>query len=166
IKKNDPLIISVNYLPDAFRSDFVFVTNRKRHRQMTDSLNAPENENVRIIATSNLTAGKTGFSYTLGHSELLVCDDEQFRDNSLLMLIKVLGKCGISEVNCAGFDGYSNKEDNYADPQMEYAFVKSSADHLNKRIRAELFENYKDMKFNFITYSKYTETEDCFDAAF
>lgn len=166
ISANDPLIIAVNYIPDAFIPDFVFVTNRKRHRQMTDSLNVSENAGVKLIATSNLTAGKTDFSYTLGLSELLVHDDEQFRDNSFLMLIKVLRRCGISKLNCAGFDGYSNKEDNYADPQMEYAFVKSSAEHLNKRIRAELFEKYRDMKFNFITYSKYTETEDCFDAAF
>ncbi len=166
ISVNNPLIISVNYISDAFRPDFVFVTNRKRHRQMTDSLNAAENTGAKLIATSNLTAGKTKFSYTLGLSELLVHDDGQFRDNSFLMLIKVLRRCGISEINCVGFDGYSNKEDNYADPQMEYAFVKSSAEYLNKRIRAELFEKYRDMKFNFITYSKYTETEDCFDAAF
>lgn len=166
IKKNDPLIISINYIPVAFRSDFVFVTNRKRHRQMTDRLNAMENSGIRLIATSNLTAGKNEFSYTLSLSELLVRDDEQFRDNSFLMLIKVLRKCGINEINCAGFDGYSNKEDNYLDPKMEYSFVKSSAEHLNKKIKTELFEKYKDMKFNFITYSKYTETEDCFDAAF
>lgn len=166
ISANDPVIISVNYIPDAFKTDFVFVTNRKRHRQMTDSLNAPENDGIKLIATSNLTAGKKDFSYILGRSELLVRDDEQFRDNSFLMLIKVLRKCGISEINCAGFDGYSNKEDNYADPKMEYAFVKSSAEHLNKSIRTELVEKYNDMSFNFITYSKYNETEDCFDAAF
>lgn len=166
ISENAPVIISVNYVPEAIKPNYVFVTNRKRHRQMTDSLNLPENHGIELIATSNLTAGKIPFSYKLGLSELLVSDDDNFRDNSFLMLVKVLRKCGITQINCAGFDGYSNKEDNYADPQMEYSFVKSNAEHLNKRIRAELFERYSDIRFNFITYSKYTETEDCFDAKF
>lgn len=166
ISENDPVIISVNYVPESIKPDYVFVTNRKRHRQMTDSLNLLENSGIELIATSNLSAGTIPFSYKLGLSELLVSDDDNFKDNSFLMLVKVLRKCGITRINCAGFDGYSNKEDNYADPQMEYSFVKSNADHLNKRIRTELFERYADIKFNFITYSKYTETEDCFDAKF
>lgn len=166
ISENDPVIISVNYVPESIKPDYVFVTNRKRHRQMTDSLNLLENSGIELIATSNLSAGTIPFSYKLGLSELLVSDDDNFKDNSFLMLVKVLRKCGITQINCAGFDGYSNKEDNYADPQMEYSFVKSNADHLNKRIRTELFERYADIKFNFITYSKYTETEDCFDAKF
>lgn len=165
ISENDPLIISINYIPEILKTNFVFVTNRKRHRQIIDSLNAPENSDVKLIATSNVTAGAVPFTYTLNLSDLLI-EDDVFRDNSFLLLVKALRKCGIYEINCAGLDGYSSKEDNYFNPKMEYSFIKSLADYLNKRIRAELFEKYSDMKFNFITYSKYTETEDCFDAAF
>lgn len=165
ISANAPVIISINYIPKAFDVDFVFVTNKKRNQQMTDSLRDPKNSDIGIIATSNITAGKVPYKYRLKLSELLD-KDGLYSDNSFIMLIKALRKCGVKAVSCAGLDGYSNKEDNYFNPKMEYSFVKSQADYLNKMIRAELFEKYSDMKFDFITYSKYTESEDCHDAAF
>lgn len=165
INANNPVIISINYIPEAFDVDFVFITNKKRNQQMTDSLKESKNLKTGIIITSNITSGKVRHKYRLKLSEILD-KDGLYRDNSFIMLIKALRKCGITSVSCAGLDGYSTKEDNYFNPKMEYSFIKSQADYLNKMIRAELFEKYSDMKFNFITYSKYTETEDCFDASF
>lgn len=165
IKAKDPVVISINYIPKAFDVDLVFVTNKKRNQQMTDSLREPKNANIGIIATSNITAGRVPYKYSLKLSELLD-KDGLYSDNSFIMLIKALRKCGVKAVSCAGLDGYSTKEDNYFNPKMEYSFVKSQADHLNKMMRAELFEKYSDMTFDFITYSKYTESEDCHDAAF
>ncbi len=165
ISANNPLIISINYIPKAFKVDYVFVTNKKRNQQMTDSLREPKNSDIGIIATTNITAGRIPYKYHLKLSELLE-KDSLYSDNSFIMLIKVLRKCGVKNVSCAGLDGYSNKEDNYANPKMEYSFIKSQADYLNKMIRAELFEKYSDMRFDFITYSKYMESEDCHDAAF
>ncbi|MDE6594311.1 MAG: aldolase catalytic domain-containing protein [Oscillospiraceae bacterium] len=165
IKEHTPVIIAINYIPEEFGADYVFVTNRKRHRQMTEGLEKQVHSDIKLIATTNITAGKTGFEYRLKISELLEAG-ELYSDNSFIMLIKALRKCGISEISCAGLDGYSNKEDNYFNPKMEYSFVKSQAEHLNNKVRALLFEKFSDMNFNFITYSKYTEREDCYDGTF
>lgn len=78
----------------------------------------------------------------------------------------MLQSLGIKEVNCAGFDGYSGKEDNYVDPSMEYGFVKQEAVLLNCHIR-ECIKLLRDkMIINFITYSAYDEEENIDQAAY
>lgn len=165
IEKNHPVVISINYIPKNINVNYIFVTNKKRNQQLTDSLREHKNSNVKLIATSNITAGKIPFSYQLKNSDLLA-NDELYSDNSFIMLVKVLKKCGVTKISCAGLDGYSNKGENYINPKMEYAFVKAQADYLNKVIKFELFEKNSDITFEFITYSKYTEKENCNDAKF
>lgn len=87
-------------------------------------------------------------------------------DNSFLMLIKLLGLIGIKQIVCAGFDGYSDKEDNYFDPSMEYYFVKDEALHLNKHMKEAIYEFRRTMDIQFLTYSAYDETEDIYGASF
>ena len=91
---------------------------------------------------------------------------EQFVDNSFLMLLKVLKRACITRVSAAGFDGYSNKEDNYAVPAMEYDFVKGSAEFLNRHIREVLADEHKEMEVTFVTYSHYCDVEDIYSAAY
>ena len=82
------------------------------------------------------------------------------------MLLKLLMQIGIKKITCAGFDGYSAKDDNYFNPNMEYSFVKKEAYRLNTYIRDVLKNEYKDMEIQFLTYSHYTEEEDCYSGAF
>ena len=82
------------------------------------------------------------------------------------MLLKLLKNIGVKEVSCAGFDGYSDKEDNYFDPSMEYGFVKSEAKYLNKHMKNVISDVRKEMSISFLTYSAYEESEDVHDAAF
>ena len=49
---------------------------------------------------------------------------------------------------------------------MEYAFIKSEAGYLNNYIKAALLKFNEKMKIEFITYSHYTEIEDCHSATF
>ena len=86
-------------------------------------------------------------------------------DNSFLMLLRLLKRVGVSKVTCAGFDGYSEKEDNYFNPVMEYGFAKKEANELNQHMQYIVKEFRKDMIIDFLTYSTYDE-EDIHDAAF
>ena len=165
IKNENPLTISINYIPGAFKTDYVFATNGKRYQQMTDSLYEIKNKDTKIIATSNVTARGEEFAYKVNRAPLLE-PEEEIKDNSLLMLLKVLYRAGVREVFCAGFDGYSDRDDNYYNPSMEYSFVKAKARHLNSHMRKVIFEAFADMKVEFITYSHYTEVEDAHQAAF
>ena len=46
--------------------------------------------------------------------------------------------CNIENVACAGLDGYSDKEDNYINPRMEYAFIKSEAGYSRTGIEVKV----------------------------
>ena len=81
-------------------------------------------------------------------------------DNSFLMLIKFLKSIDVNTIYCAGFDGYSDKEDNYCNPDMEYFFVKQAASHLNTHMKEAIAEFRKSIDIQFITYSSYDEVED------
>lgn len=166
VQENNPLIISINYIPGAFNVDYVFVTNRKRYQQMTDALHEAKNANVKLIMTSNvMNVEGNNQVYRIERAPLLEMK-EHIMDNSMLMLLKTLSNMGVKEVSLAGFDGYSDKEINYFNPSMEYSFVRDEAQRLNRHIKHVMETTLKDMTLNFITYTHYTEKEDSYDAAF
>lgn len=161
IEKNSPFIISINYIPQDIPIDCVFITNSKRYTEMAGILDRSEHK---TLATSNVECRNGEFDFVINRAPLLETD-EKISDNSFLMLVKFLGKIGVKEINCAGFDGYSDKEDNYCNPSMEYTFVKQEASHLNSHMKKRINEFRSDMKINFITYSAYDAEEDINGAA-
>lgn len=164
ITSKQPIVISINYIPDNINTDCVFITNPKRYHDMTLALRKPENRDIRKLATTNVTCRNGNFDFVVNRAPLLE-KDEKIIDNSFLMLIKFLNSIGIKEVFCAGFDGYSDRENNYNNPEMEYSFVKREAGNLNSHMKASISEYRKQMDIVFITYSAYDEEEDIHGAA-
>ena len=156
IEKNNPYIISINYVPENIDSDCIFITNIKRYHEMTLAL---RNTTAKTLATSNVECKNGTFDFIINRAPLLE-KSEKINDNSFLMILKLLKKIGIKEVNCSGFDGYSDKEDNYYNPNMEYYFVKQEASNLNYHMKKCISELRENMNINFITYSAYDVTED------
>ena len=132
---------------------------------MSDDLLEIKNRDTKVIGTSNVTARGCDFEFTFTREKLLE-KNESIVDNSFLMFLKVLNACGVKKLACAGFDGYSDKEDNYFNPKMEYSFVKAEARRLNRHIREVITETYSDINIEFVTYSHYMDAEDSHDAAF
>jgi 4-hydroxy 2-oxovalerate aldolase len=159
-----PVIISVNYLPKEVTSDCVFITNPKRYHDMTLSLKEDRHARVKTLATTNVTCRNGQFDFVINRAPLLE-KDEKIIDNSFLMLVKFLSNIGIKDVYCAGFDGYSDKENNYNNPEMEYDFVKREAVNLNSHMKASIADYRKTMNVTFITYSAYDAEEDIQGAA-
>lgn len=157
IAERIPCVIAVNYLPENIPVDYVFLTKSSRYKQMAGQLY--KYPKLKIIATSNVECRNREFDFVVMRAPLLELK-EQFIDNSFLMLQKVLKQACVKKAGCAGFDGYSNKEDNYAVPEMEYDFIKGAAEFLNRHIRNVLKNEYKDMELEFITYSHYCDVED------
>lgn len=161
LKAETPYVISINYIPDAVGVDCVFVTNKRRYHDMTLDL---KRCSVKLLATTNVECRNGHFDFVVNRAPLLETD-EDIVDNSFLMLVKLLKNMNITEVYCAGFDGYSDKEDNYCNPSMEYFFVKREASHLNHHMRKKIAEFRESMKIEFITYSAYDVVEDINSAA-
>ena len=164
IEENNPVVISINYIPKEIKVDCVFITNPKRYHDMTVSLQSSNLKNIKKLATTNVSARNDRFDFVVNRAPLLE-KDEQIIDNSFLMMIKLLNNAGIKEVYCAGFDGYSDKESNYNNPEMEYSFVKREALSLNKHMKASIANYRKNMDIRFITYSAYDVEEDIHGAA-
>ena len=76
---------------------------------MTDDLREVKNADVKIIATTNVTSKGEPFEFTFNRAPLLELS-EDFKDNSFLMLIKILKAAGVKNLYCAGLDGYSTRE--------------------------------------------------------
>lgn len=161
LSKEKPTVISVNYLP-SFHVDYLFLTKTSRYEEITVSLlDHPE---TKVIATSNMNPKNGSFAFTFLRSPLLE-KGGPFDDNSFLMLLKILSRAGIRKLACAGFDGYSPYEDNYADPTKEYDFVKTSAKLLNHYVQNALQKDFADLDIDFVTYSHYNEILDVISAA-
>lgn len=165
IKKENPYVLAINFIPEDIHADCVFVTNLKRYQQMTDQLHMECNRDVKILATSNVECRNGQFDFVVNRAPLLE-KTEKIIDNSFLMLLKLLVELGIKKVVCAGFDGYSEKEDNYFNPEMEYYFVKDAARWLNNHMQEAIYEIRRDLEVKFLTYSAYDEMEETHDAAF
>ncbi len=165
VAKNHPFVISINYVPSQVHADCVFVTNARRYLQLTKDMQKEENQGIQLLATTNIECKNGKFDYQVDRASLLE-SNEKIVDNSFLMLVKLLKDIEIKHIYCAGFDGYSENEDNYFDPSMEYLFVKKEALHLNKHMKKAINMYRETIKIEFITFSAYDQEEDINGAAF
>ena len=147
------IIISINYIPDMIEPDMIFISNAKRYLQMTSAL-SKNIDKYSLIATSNVTSKSSEFGYSLNYSGL-IDEGADIIDNSFIMLLKALIKCGVGHVSVAGFDGYSNDKVNFVDPEMEYTFIKDRTDSLNAYAISKLGELSSQINVSFVTTSLY-----------
>ncbi|MCR5627039.1 MAG: homocitrate synthase [Lachnospiraceae bacterium] len=93
-------VISVNFVPGFVKAAYVFCTSAKRYSQI-------EGDDTRMIITSNLLndggRGEFCFSYNA-----LAYFDDVYCDDSTVMALALMKKCGVNRVSIAGFDGFKN----------------------------------------------------------
>lgn len=154
IETEQPTVIAINYIPKEINIDYIFLTNSKRYLQIKSSLNAIENKNIAVIATSNVVKTKGHFKYELNY-ENLIDKSAEIPDNSLIMFMKVCRELGTNSIALAGFDGYSENQMNYFNTNMEYSFVKDKAAELNTYVKTQLQNMQNIIKPLFVTSSYY-----------
>lgn len=159
IAKNQPTIIAINFIPDDFNVDYVFLSNPRRYIRLMNLVKREQKKQIEIIATSNVTKVKGEFKYTLNNSDLLD-KTAVVMDYSFVMLLKVLMKINIKEVVCAGLDGYSEDQPNYASKDMEYWFAQRNALKLNQYVREFLNKSKENLNVSFITTTQYVKDVD------
>lgn len=124
-------LISINFIPEGYDIDYVFMSNAKRYVGLSSAL-CEQKKRSKLIATSNITRTSGEFDYTLNYGDLL--DEEALMpDNPLIMLLKILKRSGVSSIGLAGFDGYRQTSvSNYVNPNMEYSYSSKEADNINR----------------------------------
>ena len=65
-----------------------------------------------MITSNLLEISENDFDYVFSFNDC-VYFNEVFCEDSTLMLLNVLEKCGCQDIYLAGFDGFSNKKSNY-----------------------------------------------------
>lgn len=122
ILENRCLVISINAEYPYYKSDYVFVSNIRRYKQINKKLSN------KIIVTSNILSDE---AYLVIDYDNYTNAYEAVKDNAALMLFKYLEDQGVKEIFVAGLDGYSHDvNDNYADDNM---IIKTSNEWFDKR---------------------------------
>ncbi len=154
LKAKKCITVSINFIPEGYDIDYVFMSNAKRYVQLCSSLNE-QKEVSKLIATSNITRTLGEFDYTLSYDALLD-EDALMPDNPLIMLLKLLKKAGIASVGLAGFDGYRKASvSNYVNPNMEYSYSSEEADNINKDTVAGIAKLDLSFPLEYVTESIY-----------
>ena len=154
IEQENPIVISINYIPERFTPDYIFLTNYSRYLRLKTKLKEEKYKEIPIVATSNFTKSEGNFDFVMNYSNL-IDESAEFPDNSLCMLMRLLNEIGCREVALAGFDGYLPSDVNYFEREMEYSFVKAKADSLNAYAINFFKELRKKMEVKFVTNSFY-----------
>ncbi len=145
--KDDVVTISINYDYDESLTDFIFLSNLRRYRDL------PVAKREKSIVTSNIPAIDV---YLQVRYRDLLNSREAVEDNAGLMLIRFLITRGIKKVYIAGMDGYSpNPDENYADQKMNFYTEKELAEKKNAGMIAVLKEYQKEIEVEMLTTPKY-----------
>ncbi len=158
IKRNNPIIISVNHLSELYNLDYVFISNSKRYENFGNKL-LQRRKNTKVIITSNITPIDNGVDYILNYAKL-INEKSLIPDNSMSMLLEFFIKIGIKDIAFAGFDGFSilNK-DNYFEDNITLSKDKQDIKLFNEVIAKQLKTYSKYIQINFITDSEYLRKE-------
>jgi len=151
IEEKEAISIAVNHEYPHYETDFIFLSNNRRFKEMDKKLKQ------KCIITSNIPAD--GVYLQIKYSDLLN-EIEAVRDNAGLMAIKSLIDFGASKVYLAGFDGYSHDIlENYAKEQMAYVTKKATIDAINEGMGETLSKLKKEIDIAFITKPKHYSIE-------
>lgn len=154
IKEYNPVIFSVNFIPEKIKCDYLFISNSKRYNMMFNDYCILKNT-AKIIATSNITSISKPFDYVLNYEKLLD-NEEMICDNSLIMLLNAFVSLNISSVTLAGLDGFSPSGiSSYYNEYLELSTDYERLKQINIKIKERLLEMREKMDISFLTQSLY-----------
>ena len=145
----DVVTVSVNYNYPIVDTDYIFLSNLRRFRELDAS------NREKCIVTSNIPAYNV---YLQTKYRDLLCNIEAVKDNAGLMAIKFFAQMGVKKIYLAGFDGYSHDEkENYGEFTMAVVTRASVLDAMNQGM-TEMMKKYSELvELNFLTKPHYVK---------
>ena len=151
IEKAQPVIITVNFISDAYLAEYVFISNPVRYSKMLGHWHDLSYTPPSLMLTSNITATDSMQPTFLFNYKTLY--ESAGGDNSAVLLLSLLRDIGIDAVSVAGLDGFDELrlEDNYYSFELSFP----QAEDANARLIAQLTNILKrGMEINWITPSR------------
>ncbi|MEE0264211.1 MAG: aldolase catalytic domain-containing protein [Acutalibacteraceae bacterium] len=157
VADNDAVVITVNFMYDAVKSDYMYFSNVKRYEYWK---NDEKFFDIAKIITSNVTTAPQSNETVVSFTNLVKCGWEHM-DNSAILLLRLLDSLGVKSIAIAGLDGYDYKasDANYVSQEMELSNVSIESLLLNEEIK-EMLKDFFDTKtgtedIKFITPSRF-----------
>lgn len=147
IQKENPVLISANFIPEEYNQDYIFCSNAMRYEALRE-----QKGRSGLLLTSNLLDICENEENVLNFAELSF-DEMGSCDNCVVMLIKLLIRLDVEAVYAAGFDGYREKENNYVHSYMASQYTKGQEENI--RIKKYMADLKKKIKIVFLTDSIY-----------
>lgn len=124
---NDTVVVSANFKYEYVEPNYIFVGNIRRFNELDIDLHD------KVIATSNIP--NNNVFAKISYSSLLN-DIEYVKDNTGLMLLKLLSKCDVKEVHVFGMDGYAeDSTQNYATDDLTVTSSRDAIHGMNLGIK-------------------------------
>lgn len=161
VDDNKALVISVNFIHPEIESDYVFFSNVKRYQYWS---NTECFSKIRKILTSNVVVNFDNVEAdVVSFVKLIKCGWENL-DNAMILLLRLLDRIGIEEVNIAGFDGYSidGSGNNFVTNDLNSVNAIKNAIEINKEI-VEMLQDFmqtSNMNINYITQSRFNSRDE------
>lgn len=142
-KQSNIISISINFDYAYYNTDFIFLSNLRRYRDLN------ENRRFKCIVTSNIPATDV---YIQTKYAPLLNNIETVRDNAGMMLIQYLINLGVEQIFIAGIDGYSHEAaENYLNEQMTFITKNAILDAMNEGLSQMLSLFAAKTNISFIT---------------
>ena len=151
-RKDDTISIGINFDYSLYDTDFIFLSNLRRFRDLDID------KHRKCIVTSNIPAVDVYFQTKYGE---LLNDENAVHDNAGMMLIQLLINLGVKRIYLAGMDGYSvDPMQNYADQSMAFYTQRAIMDSMNDGINTMLIKFSKQIDIEFITEPRYVNIKE------
>lgn len=156
IRKENPVVIAVNAINDAYRADFVFFTNTVRYAYAKEAYPA-EFERLNKILLSNIKTEPARREYLIHYNAVIERGWEHF-DNAVILCLRLMNRLKVKNIYIAGFDGFQTKyNESYADSSLPTLNPDHKWDELNLEIKEmyrELYDSLSGkMQITFLTES-------------
>lgn len=153
ISQKNPIIISLNFIPDDYKCDYVFSCHMRRYKNIQEH-NIYLNNGIKKIVTSNIREAHN-YDYMVNFASYS-SESPEIMENSGIMCVNLLMHIGIKNVCLAGLDGYdTDNRGNYVNSGLEYDFSPDILELRNHLIRDELKKKQGKIQINFLTDSVY-----------
>lgn len=149
LKNEKYITVAVNFYPEKYTVDYIFVSNLKRYEELNC-------KNKQLIVTSNIRKELIN-SLVVDYENLLI-EIEEVKDNAGLMLLNLLSKLDVEEIVIAGLDGYiGNNAANYAKENELFVMPEKIMKAKNNYMHLAIEKLSKKINIEFITPTLYYE---------
>ncbi|MBQ3427209.1 MAG: aldolase catalytic domain-containing protein [Clostridia bacterium] len=154
-RREKPVVVAVNYIPDIVKVDYLYFSNAKRYNICQTNR---EFDSSRRIITSNIKQIADKREVMISFARLIKCGWENM-ENSMILLLRLLDIVDPAGIFIAGFDGYDIQKVNYAVSDMELSDVGENYAFINEEISDMLIDYLRcrdrNTPIKFITESRF-----------